>query len=184
MLRSCVIDFEGSWEKYFLLVEFAYNNSYQASIKMVPYEALYGRKCRTLLCWTELGEDKIVGPNLVRQTEEKVKLIRDNLKVAADRQKSYADLKRKDIEYKVADKVFLKVLLWKKVLRSDPSHVISVEKIDVQPDVTYEEEPLRILAREVKELRNKRIPLVKVLWKHHNTEEITLAFMLARRLYA
>ncbi|XP_057985385.1 uncharacterized protein LOC131170351 [Hevea brasiliensis] len=117
-----------------------------------------------------------MGLDLVRQTEEKVKLIRDNLKAATDRQKSYADLERKDIEYEVGDKVFLKVSPWKKVLRfgkKDHSHVISTEEIDVQPDLTYKEEPIRILAREVKELRNKKIPLVKVLWKHHNTEEVT-----------
>ncbi len=84
---------------------------------MAPYEAVYGRKCRTPICWTELGEDKLVGLDLVKQTEEKVKLIKVNLKVASDPQKSYADLKRKDIEYEVSEKVFLKVSLWKKMLR-------------------------------------------------------------------
>ncbi len=117
MLRSCVIEFEGSWNRYLPLVEFAYNNSYQASIQMAPYEALYGRKCRTLLCWTKLGEDKIVGPDLVKQTDEKMKLIKANLKGASDRHKSHAGLKRKDIEYEVSDKVFLKVSPWKKILR-------------------------------------------------------------------
>ncbi len=76
---------------------------------MDPYKALYGRRCKTPLCWIEMGEEKVVGPDLVRQTEEKVKLIKDNLKVTSDRQKSYADLKRKDIEYEVGDKVFPKV---------------------------------------------------------------------------
>ncbi len=80
------------------MVEFAYNNNYQASITMAPYEALYGRRCRTPLCWTKMGEEKVMSPNSVRQTEEKVKLIRDNLKVTSERQKSYADLRRKDIE--------------------------------------------------------------------------------------
>jgi len=117
MLRSCVIEFEGSWDRYLPLAEFAYNNSYQASIQMAPYEVLYGRKCRTPVCWTELGEDKLVGPDLIKQTEEKVTLIKANLKVASDRQKSYADLRRKDIEYEVGEKVFLKVSPWKKVLR-------------------------------------------------------------------
>ncbi|XP_043811844.1 uncharacterized protein LOC122723519 [Manihot esculenta] len=117
MLRSCVIEFEGSWERYLPLIEFAYNNSYQASIKMAPYEALYGRKCRTPLCWTELSEAKLIGPDLVRETEEKVRTIKKRLKAASDRQKSYADLKRKDIAYEVGDKVFLKVSPWKRVLR-------------------------------------------------------------------
>ncbi len=76
---------------------------------MAPYEALYGRKCRTPFYWTKLGEDKIVGPDLVKQTKEKVKMIRTNLKAVSNRQKSYADLKRKNIEYEVGDKMFLKV---------------------------------------------------------------------------
>ncbi|XP_040967819.1 uncharacterized protein [Gossypium hirsutum] len=123
----------------------------------------------------ELNEKKIIGPELIRETEETVKKIQQRLKVAFDRQKSYADLKRRDIEYSVGDKVFLKVSPWKKVLRfgrkeklspryrSDPSHIISTENIEIRPDLSYEEEPVQILAREVKELRNKRVPLVKVL---------------------
>ncbi|KAG8490982.1 hypothetical protein CXB51_014123 [Gossypium anomalum] len=117
MLRGCVIDFRGSWEDYLPLVEFAYNNSYQASIRMAPYEALYGRRCRTPSCWTELGERQVLGPELVADTEDKVKLIRDRLKKVAHRQKSYADLKHKEIEYTVGDMVFLKVSPWKKILR-------------------------------------------------------------------
>ena len=76
MLRSCVLDHKGSWEKHFPSVEFTYNNSYQASIQMAPYEALYGRPCRSLLCWTEVGESSITGPSLIRDTSEKVSLIR------------------------------------------------------------------------------------------------------------
>ncbi|KAG8490789.1 hypothetical protein CXB51_014001 [Gossypium anomalum] len=179
MLRCCILEFGGSWERYLPLIEFAYNNSFQSSIKMAPYEALYGRKCRTPLFWTELSED---------------------------RQKSYADLKRKDIEYRVGDKVFLKVSPWKKILRfgrkgklsprfigpykiserigpvayrlilppelekihnvfhvsmlrryrSDPSHIISPAEVELKSDLSYEEEPIRILAREVKELQTKR----------------------------
>ncbi|KAG8483030.1 hypothetical protein CXB51_021959 [Gossypium anomalum] len=198
MLRCCILEFSGSWERYLPLVEFAYNNSFQSSIKMAPYEALYGRKCRSPLFWTELSE-------------------------TSDRQKSYADLKRRDIEYQVGDKVFLKVSPWKKVLRfgrkgklsprfigpyeiserigpiayrlilppelekihnvfhvsmlrryrSDPSHIINPSEVEIQSDLSYEEEPIRILAREVKELRNKKVPLVKVLWLKHGIEEAT-----------
>ena len=90
-----VIDYEDSWDRYIPLVEFVYNNSFQSSIGMTPYEALYGRKCRTPLCWTELNEKKIIGLDLIQETEEKVKMIRERLKVATDRQKSYVDLKRK-----------------------------------------------------------------------------------------
>ncbi|XP_040967136.1 uncharacterized protein [Gossypium hirsutum] len=105
------------WEEYLLLAEFAYYNSYQSCIQMAPYEAPYGHKCRTPLCWTELGERRVLGPKLVSETEDKVYLIRDRLKTTSNRQKSYADLKMKDIEHSVEDLVFLKVSPWKKVLR-------------------------------------------------------------------
>ncbi|KAA3483598.1 reverse transcriptase [Gossypium australe] len=117
MLRSCVIDFKGSWEDYLPLAEFFYNNSDQSSIQMASYEVLYGRRCRTPTCWAELGEWRLLGQELVSETEEKVKLIRNRLKEAIDRQKSYANLKRKEIEYSVGDYVFLKVSPWKKILR-------------------------------------------------------------------
>ena len=117
MLRSCVIDYKGSWDRHIPLIEFVYNNSFQSSIRVMPYDALYGRKCRTPLCWTELSEKKIIGLDLIQETEEKVKMIREILKVAMDRQKSYADSKRKDIRYEIDEKVFLKVSPWKKVMR-------------------------------------------------------------------
>ena len=109
MLRGYVMEFTGSWDRYISLIEFAYNNSYQSSIGMAPYEALYGRRCRTHVCWTELNEHKVISPDIVKDTESKVQVIRQRLKAASDRQKSYSDLKRKDIEYEVGDKVFLKV---------------------------------------------------------------------------
>ena len=117
MLWGCVMEFTGSWDRYVPLMEFAYNNSYQASIGMAPYEALYGQRCRTPLCWAELNEYKVIGPDIVKDTKEKFQVIRQRLKVASDRQKSYANLKKKDIEYEVSDKVFLKVSPWRKVLR-------------------------------------------------------------------
>ena len=92
-----MIDYEGSWDRHIPLVEFVYNNSFQSSIGMAPYEALYGRKCRTPLCWTELREKKVIGHNLIQETEEKVKMIKEILKLATDRQKSYVDMKRKYI---------------------------------------------------------------------------------------
>ena len=85
MLRACVLDHKGSWEEHFPLVEFAYNNSYQVSIQMAPYEALYGRSCRSPICWTEVGETSITGPNLIRDTSEKVSLIRQRLLRAQSR---------------------------------------------------------------------------------------------------
>ena len=92
------------------LVEFAYNNSYQASIQMAPYEALYGRPCRSPLCWTEVGESSIPGLDLIRDTSEKVSLIRQRLLTAQSRQKSYADVQRRPLEFEVGDHVFLKVM--------------------------------------------------------------------------
>ncbi|KAG8498972.1 hypothetical protein CXB51_005381 [Gossypium anomalum] len=94
MLRACVIYFDSDWERYLPLAEFVYNNSFQSSIQMAPYEALYGKKCRSPVCWTELNEKKIIGPELICETEETVKKIQQRLKAAFDRQKSYVDLKR------------------------------------------------------------------------------------------
>ncbi|KAK5771842.1 hypothetical protein PVK06_048093 [Gossypium arboreum] len=160
---------------------------------MAPYEALYGHKFRTPLYWTELSEKKMHGVELIRETEEKVKVIRDSIKAASDRQKSYADLKRKEIEFQVGDRVFLRVSPWKKILRvgrkrklslrfigpykiverigpilslpsklekihnvfhvlmlhryrSDPSHAISPINVEIQFDLLYNEELIRILA--------------------------------------
>ena len=90
MLRACVLDHKGSWEEHFPLVEFAYNNSYKASIHLAQYEALCGNPCRSPLCWTEVGESSISGPDMIRDTSEKVSLIRQCLLKARSRQKSYA----------------------------------------------------------------------------------------------
>ena len=91
MIRACVLDFKGSWVKYLPMVEFAYNNSYQASIGMAPYDALYGRKCRTPICWDEVGERKLSSEKLIKVTTKKIQVLRERLKVAQDQQKSYAD---------------------------------------------------------------------------------------------
>ena len=111
------MEFPRSWDKYIPLMKFSYNNSYQASIAMAPYEALYGRRCRTPVCWIELNEHKVIGSDIVKDIEDKVRVIQQRLKSASDRHKSYADLKRKNIIYEVGDKVFLKVSPWKKILR-------------------------------------------------------------------
>ena len=99
-------------------MEFAYNNSYQASIRMVPYEALYGRPCRSPLCWTEVEESSITGPDLIRDTLEKVSLIGQRLLTAQSRQKSYANVRRRPLEFKVSDRVFLKVMPKRGVISS------------------------------------------------------------------
>ena len=98
MVRACVLGHKGSWEEHFPLVELAYNNNYQASIQMAPYEALYGRPCRSPICWTEVGENSITGPDLIRDTSEKVSLIRQRLLKAQSRQKNYANVRRRPLE--------------------------------------------------------------------------------------
>ncbi|GKB21759.1 putative reverse transcriptase domain-containing protein [Tanacetum coccineum] len=117
MLRACVIDFGNGWVKHLPLVEFSYNNSYHASIKAAPFEALYGRKCRSPVCWAEVGQVQLTGPELVQETTERIIQIKQRIQTARDRQKSYADLKRKPMEFQVGDKVMLKVSPWKWVVR-------------------------------------------------------------------
>ncbi|GJU29526.1 putative reverse transcriptase domain-containing protein [Tanacetum coccineum] len=117
MLRACVVDFRKGWVKNLPLAEFSYNNSYHASIKAAPYEALYGRKCRSPVCWAEVGEAQLTGPELILETTEKIVLIKQRIQAAQDRKKSYADLKRKPMEFEVGDRVMLKVSPWKGVVR-------------------------------------------------------------------
>ena len=88
MLHACVMDWRGNWEDHLALAEFAYNNSYQASIQMAPFEALYGRPCRSPLCWTEVGEVSALGPDVARETTEKIRLIRQRLQTAQSRQRA------------------------------------------------------------------------------------------------
>ncbi|KAL0556488.1 hypothetical protein IC582_005002 [Cucumis melo] len=223
MLRACALEFPGSWDSHLHLMEFAYNNSYQATIGMAPFEALYGKCCRSLVCWGEVGEQRLMGPELVQSTNEAIQKIRSRMHTAQSRQKSYADVRRKDLEFEVGDKVFLKVAPMRGVLRferrgklsprfvgpfeilerigpvayrlalppslstvhdvfhvsmlrkyvPDPSHVVDYEPLEIDENLSYVEQPVEVLAREVKTLRNKEIPLVKVLWRNHRVEEAT-----------
>nr|GEV58922.1 putative reverse transcriptase domain-containing protein [Tanacetum cinerariifolium] len=117
ILRACVIDFRKGWVKHLSLFEFSYNNSYHASIKVAPYEALYGRKCRSPVCWTEVGEAQLTSPEMIQETTEKIILIKQRIQAAQDRQKSYVDRKRNPMEFEVGDRVMLKVSPWKGVVR-------------------------------------------------------------------
>jgi hypothetical protein len=143
MLRACAMEFAGSWDEHLNLVEFAYNNSYQASIKMAPYEALYGRRCRTPVCWNEVGERKMMGPAMVDEAVEKVKKIRQHLQAAQDRQKTYADRDRRDVEFQVGDHVFLKVSPTRGVKRFglqgklNPRYIGPYEILEKVGDVAY-----------------------------------------------
>ncbi|PNX87285.1 retrotransposon-related protein, partial [Trifolium pratense] len=117
MLRACVLDLGGSWDQYLPLMEFAYNNSFQSSIQMAPFEALYGRRCRSPIGWFEVGESKLEGPDMVQEAIEKVKVIQDRLVTAQSRQKSYADKRRRPLEFSVGEHVFLRVSPMKGILR-------------------------------------------------------------------
>ena len=214
MLRACVIDFGKGWDKHLPLVEFSYNNSYHASIKAAPFEALYGRKCRSPVCWTEVGDMQLTGPELIHDTTEKIFKIKQRLQAARDRQKSYADVRRKPMEFQVGDRVMLKVSPWKGMSRfgkhgklnpryigpfkilerigpvayklelleelsrvhptfhvsqlkkclSDETLVIPLKEIRLDDKLVFIEEPVEIMDREVKQLKQNRIPIVKVRW--------------------
>ncbi|GJT31461.1 putative reverse transcriptase domain-containing protein [Tanacetum coccineum] len=196
MLRACVIDFGKGWVKHLPLAKFSYNNSYHASIKAAPYEALYGRKCRSPVCWAKVGEAQLTGPELIQETTEKIVLIKQRIQAAQDRQKSYADLKRKPMEFEVGDRVMLKVSPWKGVVRFgkrgklNPRYVgpfkvlAKVGKVAYRLELPQElsrvhhtfhfvEEPVEIMEREIKRLKRSRIPLVKVRWNSRRGPEFT-----------
>ncbi|MCH85511.1 retrotransposon protein, partial [Trifolium medium] len=109
LLRACVLEQGGSWDNCLPLVEFTYNNSYHYNIGMTPFEALYERMCMTPLCWHEYSERVVLGPEMIRQTTEKVKMIQEKMKASQDRQKSYNDRKRRAVEFQEGDHVFLRV---------------------------------------------------------------------------
>ncbi|WMV08465.1 hypothetical protein MTR67_001853 [Solanum verrucosum] len=195
MLRACVIDFKGNWDYHLPLIEFAYNNSYHSCIAMAPFEALYERRCRSPLGWFEVGEFALIGPELVYDAIEKVQLIRERLKTAQSRQKSYANNRRRDLEFEVGDWVYLKISPLKGVLRfgkkgklspryvfhvsmlnkciGDPVSILPLEVLGVDENLYYEEVLVKILDWQVKKLRNKEVASVKVLWKNHLVEGAT-----------
>ncbi|GJT36013.1 putative reverse transcriptase domain-containing protein [Tanacetum coccineum] len=183
MLRACVIDFSGSWDVYLQLAEFSYNNSYHSSIRCAPFEALYGRKCRSPVLWTKIGESSLIGPELVQETTDKVVLIKEKLKAAMDRQKRYADNRRKLAPRYVGPFEILKrigpvayrlrlpeelsgvhdtfhVSNLKKCLVDASLHV-PLDEIKVDKTLCFVEEPIEIMDRETKSLKRSKISLVK-----------------------
>nr|GEU31357.1 putative reverse transcriptase domain-containing protein [Tanacetum cinerariifolium] len=153
ILRACVIDFRKGWVNHLSLVEFSYNNSYHASIKAAPFEALYGQKCRLPICWTEVGEAQLLGPELIQETTEKIIQIKQRMQAAHDRLKSYADLKPKPMEFQIGDRVMLKISPWKGVVRFgkwgklNPRYIGPFKVLDKVRTVSYKLEILQELSR-------------------------------------
>ncbi|XP_073051369.1 uncharacterized protein [Primulina eburnea] len=194
---------------------------------MAPYEALYGRKCRSPLNWdmdewrgTKNGQERAIRPDIIQEAMDKIQLIRQRIQTAQSRQKNYADKRRKDLEFEVGDFVLLNVSPRKRIKRTEKKvkfhprfvgpfevieqidtvayrlslpenisgihnvfHVSQLRKckaqlvdhqqIDLEENLTYEEQPVKILDQRIKELRGRPIQLIKVLWKNHNIEEAT-----------
>ncbi|GJT74839.1 putative reverse transcriptase domain-containing protein [Tanacetum coccineum] len=223
MLRACVLDFGKGWDRHLPLVEFSYYNSYHTSIKAASFEALYGRKCRSPICWAEVGDSQLTGPEIIHETTERIVQIKSHIQAARDRQKSYADVRRKPLEFQVGDKVMLKVSPWKGVIRfgkrgklnpryigpfkiiakvgtvayrlelpeklsrvhstfhvsklkkcmADEPLAIPLDEIQVDDKLNFIEEPVEIMDREVKRLKQSRIPIVKVRWNSKRGPEFT-----------
>ncbi|GJV00721.1 putative reverse transcriptase domain-containing protein [Tanacetum coccineum] len=162
MLRACVIDFGKGWERHLPLVEFSYNNSYHASIKATPFEALYGRRYRSPVCWAEVGDVQLTGPKIIHETTEKIVQIRQRLQAARDRQRSYANIRRKPLEFQVGDhRVMLKVSLQKGVIRFGKQGKLNPRYIG----------PLKILERIG--LMAHKLELPKELSNVHNTFHVS-----------
>ena len=223
MLRTCVIDFSGNWDSHIPLIELSYN-SYHTSIDMTPFEARYGRKCRSHIYWNEIVEAQLTGPKLIQETTDKITQIRNNLLAARSRQKSYADKRRKPLEFNVGDLVLLKVSPWKGVVRFakkgklaprymgpfkilnrihkvafkldlpqelsnvHPTFHISnlkkcladenlhnpLDEVRIDESMHFIEKPVEIVDRHVKQLKGKKISIVKVNWESTRGPEFTL----------
>nr|GEU44456.1 putative reverse transcriptase domain-containing protein [Tanacetum cinerariifolium] len=223
MLRACAIDFRKGWEKHLPLVEFSYNNSYHASIKATPFESLYGRKCRSPICWAEVGDTQLTGPEIIHETTEKIVQIQQHLQAARDRQRSYANVRRKPLEFQNKDRVTLRISPRKGIIRfgkrgklnpryigpfkilkrispvayklklpkelsnvhntfhvsnlkkclSDKSLIILMKELKLDDKLNFIEEPIEIMDREIKQLRQSRILIIKVRWNSKRGPEYT-----------
>ncbi|KAH0685627.1 hypothetical protein KY284_016180 [Solanum tuberosum] len=140
---------------------------------MAPYEALYGRRCRSLIGWFEVGEAALIGLDSVHEAMEKVQLIKDRLKTDQSRQKSYSDMRRRDLAFEIDDWVFMKELPLKGKCMGDPTLLVPLESVVVKYSLIYEEVPIEILAHQFRRLRNKDVASVKVLWRSQSVDGAT-----------
>nr|GEY42096.1 putative reverse transcriptase domain-containing protein [Tanacetum cinerariifolium] len=214
MLRACAIDFRKGWEKHLPLVEFSYNNSYHTSIKAASFKTLYDRKCRSHVCWAEVGDTQLTGQEIIHETTEKIVQIQQHLQAARDRQRNYFNIGRKPLEFQAGDRVMLKISSRKVIIRfgkrgklnpryirlfkvlkrigpvayklelldelsnvrntfyisnlkkclSDESLIIPMKELKLDDKLNFVEEPVEIIDREIKQLRQSRIPIIKVRW--------------------
>ncbi|GKB41939.1 putative reverse transcriptase domain-containing protein [Tanacetum coccineum] len=169
MLRACVIDFGNSWDRHLPLVEFSYNNSYHASIKAAPYEALYERKCRSPVCWSEVGDNQLTGPELIRDTTKKIVQIKNRLLAARTRVGPVAYMLDLPEELKGIHSTFHVSNLKKCLAEGDV--VVLIEEIQLDDKLHMIEEPVEIVDREVKRLKQSRIHIVKVRWNSQMIRE-------------
>ncbi|GKD60450.1 putative reverse transcriptase domain-containing protein [Tanacetum coccineum] len=200
MLRACVLDFKGSWDVHLPLLKFLYKNSYHFSVRCVPFKALYGKKCRLPIMWAKVREGQLIGPKLVQETTDKISQIKDRLKAA---QKSYADKRRKPLEFsvgKLAPRFVGSFEIVEKVgpmayrldlpeeldgvhdtfhvsnlkkCLADPTLQVALDEIQVDAKLNFIEEPVEILEREFKKLKRSRIAIVKVRWNSKRGPEFT-----------
>jgi hypothetical protein len=144
MLRACTLQYGRSWDKSLPYVEFSYKNSYQESLKTVPFEMLYGHRCRTPLFWSETGEWKVFGSEILQEVEKQVCMVRENLRVVQSRQKSYADHRRRELSFEVRNFVYLKVSPMRRLHRFKvrgklaPRFIGSFKILEKRCEVTYQ----------------------------------------------
>nr|GEW57227.1 putative reverse transcriptase domain-containing protein [Tanacetum cinerariifolium] len=186
MLRACMIDFGSGWDKHLPLAEFSYNNSYHASIKATPFEALYGRKCRSPVCWSGVRDAQLMGPKMICETTEIIVQIKNRLLAARSRQKSCVDVRRKPLEFEVGPVAYKLELPRElqgihntfhlsnlKKFLSDEDLIIPFDEVRINEKVHFIEEPVEIMEREEKQLKQSQIPIVKVRWNSRRGPEYT-----------
>nr|GEU35580.1 hypothetical protein [Tanacetum cinerariifolium] len=185
ILLACVLDFGKGWDRHIPMVEFSYNNNCHTNIKAAPFEALYGQKCLSPICQAEVRDSQLTGPEIIHETTTKIIQIKSHIQATRDRQKSHADARQKPVEFQVGDKIIAKVgtvayrlELPKQLSRvnstfhvsnlkkcmSDEPFAIPLDEIQAEDKLHFIEEPIEIMDREVKRLKQSCILIVKVRW--------------------